>query len=141
MMGLSLWQPWASLVAAGAKLEETRSWRTGYRGRLAIHAATRALELPSPAFRAAAEAVLHCQLEELPRGGIVAIATLADIHPTEGWEPAEGTRPWGDYTPGRFAWLLADVRAVSPAYRTRGHQGIWPIGDEVARLLEARARA
>jgi hypothetical protein len=32
-------QPWASLVAIGAKRIETRSWRTPYRGTLAIHAA------------------------------------------------------------------------------------------------------
>lgn len=36
---ISLWQPWASLVACGAKRFETRSWKTPYRGRLAIHAA------------------------------------------------------------------------------------------------------
>lgn len=36
---LSLWQPWASLCAVSAKQIETRSWPTGYRGWLAIHAA------------------------------------------------------------------------------------------------------
>lgn len=39
MKALSLTQPWASLVAVGAKRIETRSWRTSYRGPLAIHAA------------------------------------------------------------------------------------------------------
>lgn len=38
---LSLWEPWASLMAIGAKRIETRSWSTGYRGWLAIHAAKR----------------------------------------------------------------------------------------------------
>lgn len=36
---LTLWQPWATLVAIGAKQIETRSWATAYRGPLAIHAA------------------------------------------------------------------------------------------------------
>lgn len=36
---LSLWEPWASLMAIGAKKIETRSWSTDYRGWLAIHAA------------------------------------------------------------------------------------------------------
>lgn len=36
---LTLLQPWASLVACGAKKIETRSWATKYRGPLAIHAA------------------------------------------------------------------------------------------------------
>ena len=35
---LSLIQPWATLVAIGAKKVETRSWKTPYRGWLAIHA-------------------------------------------------------------------------------------------------------
>ena len=38
MRVLTLHQPWASLVAVGAKCFETRSWRTHYRGELAIHA-------------------------------------------------------------------------------------------------------
>lgn len=35
---LSLWQPWATLVALGLKQYETRHWATAYRGRIAIHA-------------------------------------------------------------------------------------------------------
>jgi protein gp37 len=36
---LSLWQPWASLMAARVKIHETRHWKTDYRGPIAIHAA------------------------------------------------------------------------------------------------------
>lgn len=39
MKALTLWQPWASLVALGHKRIETRCWETKYRGTLAIHAA------------------------------------------------------------------------------------------------------
>ncbi len=39
MKALTLTQPWAHLVAVGAKRVETRSWPTPYRGPLAIHAA------------------------------------------------------------------------------------------------------
>jgi hypothetical protein len=45
MKALSLWQPWASLVVAGTKHWETRSWSTDYRGLLAIHATKR---VPKP---------------------------------------------------------------------------------------------
>lgn len=38
MKGLTLTQPWATLVAIGAKTIETRGWSTAYRGPLAIHA-------------------------------------------------------------------------------------------------------
>ena len=39
MKALSLWQPWASLMAVGAKHNETRDWPTRYKGELAICAA------------------------------------------------------------------------------------------------------
>lgn len=39
MKALTLTQPWATLVALGAKRIETRSWSTKYRGPLLIHAA------------------------------------------------------------------------------------------------------
>ena len=38
MKAVTLYQPYASLVAIGAKKFETRSWKTSYRGPLAIHA-------------------------------------------------------------------------------------------------------
>lgn len=38
MKAVTLTQPWATLVAIGAKQIETRSWPTNYRGPLAIHA-------------------------------------------------------------------------------------------------------
>src|SRR5574343_1234835 len=39
MKAITLHQPWATLVAIGAKRIETRSWSTNYRGPIAIHAA------------------------------------------------------------------------------------------------------
>lgn len=41
MKAITLWQPWASLIALGVKTIETRSWATSHRGPIAIHAATR----------------------------------------------------------------------------------------------------
>lgn len=38
MKALTIHQPWASLIAAGVKTIETRSWSTRHRGPLAIHA-------------------------------------------------------------------------------------------------------
>jgi hypothetical protein len=41
MKAITLYQPWATLVAIGAKRIETRSWSTQYRGPLAIHVSKR----------------------------------------------------------------------------------------------------
>jgi hypothetical protein len=32
MKALSVWEPWASMIASGVKTIETRSWQTSYRG-------------------------------------------------------------------------------------------------------------
>jgi hypothetical protein len=33
-------------------------------------------------------------------------------------------RPFGDFAPGRFAWLLDDVQPIEPV-PAKGHQGLW----------------
>jgi hypothetical protein len=38
MKAITLWQPWATLLAVGCKHMETRSWPTKYRGEILIHA-------------------------------------------------------------------------------------------------------
>lgn len=84
MRALTLWQPWASLVASGAKTIETRSWSTRYRGPLAIHAA-------KEPYRGAWSGDLLRALEDLcgienypralPLGAVVAICELVDVVP------------------------------------------------------------
>lgn len=39
MKAITILQPWANLIACGAKKIETRSWATQYKGQIAIHAA------------------------------------------------------------------------------------------------------
>lgn len=64
MRALTIRQPWATLIARGAKTIETRSWSTKYRGPLAIHAGQsprtwRELDAPSlMADRVVVDAVL-----------------------------------------------------------------------------------
>ena len=33
--------------------------------------------------------------------------------------------PWGDFSPGRWLWLLADVEALPEPAAIRGHQSFW----------------
>ena len=88
MKAITIWQPWASLIACGAKKYETRSWPTKYRGPIAIHAAAKEPRtLPQEvreALRRYAEHVgQNClklgQLDELPRGAIIATAELVNV--------------------------------------------------------------
>lgn len=140
MRAISLWQPWASLVACGAKRYETRSWSTPYRGPIAIHAAKKwSAELEAVArsepFAAALGIDSTTTLSlgspvRLPLGAIIAVATLArveriTIDNTHGLSDAE--REFGDYTPGRFRWLLEDVRPLSEPFPCRGALGIFDV--------------
>jgi activating signal cointegrator 1 len=122
MKALTLTQPWATLVALEAKRLETRSWRTSYRGPLAIHASKR---MSKPAsllcwqepFRTALQAGGYKPENstatnpfDLPLGAVIAVAVLIDIQPiTFENQPLEPEYSFGDYTPGRFAWILQDI--------------------------------
>ena len=92
MKAITLWQPWASLLACGAKRYETRSWSTSYRGPIAIHAGKvcygpYACELPIGFTDAAVNAFWPGQTDpcaivdnwdELPRGAVIATADLVN---------------------------------------------------------------
>ena len=141
---LTLTQPWGSLVAHGLKNVETRSWRTSYRGQLAIHAAKgfpayardvleldhfwRPLEVAGhtigrdPA-RRGSMAITH----DLPLGAVLATARLVRCVRTEDIAPHLSSRElvFGDYEPGRWAWELADVVRLPEPIPARGMLGLW----------------
>lgn len=149
MKALTLTQPWATLVAIGAKRIETRSWSTSYRGPIAIHAAVglssvggkrglMALCRTEP-FRSALLAAGILGTPALPRGAVVATAQLVGCVPTGSFRPiTHGDVTWqvppgnmsqeyafGDYGPGRYAWLLADVKALPEPIPARGALSLW----------------
>lgn len=161
---LTLWQPWASLIAVGAKRVETRSWETSYRGPLMIHAAARSCEewlcWEDNAANAASEALMPLAFgiepSDLPLAAVLAVAHLIAILPTGDvlnaadydlrivrqavapklWIPSP-ERAFGDYREGRFAWVLADVRRLREPVPYAGHQGLWtPPPDLVERVEE-----
>jgi len=85
MKAITLWQPWASLIAHGAKKYETRSWATKYRGPIAIHAALKdPCKLPLFGKEDFEEAVrkaignVSSSWATLPLGAVVATAELVE---------------------------------------------------------------
>lgn len=166
MKALTLTQPWATLVAIGAKQIETRSWFTSYRGPLAIHAAAgygkgglrghKALCGTEPFCSVLNEACarhydaldqsrgwLRAVAEHpfMPTGAIVATCELVCCknitlsarygwHGVAGrdWEMTDQERAFGDYTPGRYAWLLTNVRALETPIPAKGTLGLWEWG-------------
>lgn len=135
MKVLTLHQPYATAIALGHKRYETRSWWTSYRGPLAIHAAK---GLPGYARDfAALEHQLGRMPGYLPLGAIVAVVRLGQIRPTEevALEVEALERLYGDYTPGRFAWRLEDVRPLREPYPLRGRQGLSNLSEREERLI------
>ncbi len=131
MKAITLTQPWATLVAIGAKKLETRSWATRHTGPLAIHAAKGfpryAIELCwEEPFRGALINAGYHTPGELPRGSVIAVVNLRGCIPTcVGLGlPEEPEMSFGDYGLGRYVWELADVRQMSPA-PCKGSLGLW----------------
>ncbi len=154
MKAITLHQPWASLIACGAKQIETRSWATKYRGPLAIHAGKKdPREWLHPCsdydFVGVAEKALNGALfYELPRGAVIAIAELVDCFRVtgraslkignekhalavleNGMRITEKEFLFGDYSIGRYAWILANVRAIEPV-PAKGMQRLWEWDEE-----------
>jgi len=155
MKTISLLQPWASLVAIGAKKIETRSWHTSYRGPLAIHASKgfpKELKELSQRYPFAGPlygdvdltAVLRGELDlpsTLPLGAVIATCNLVDcklITGTssmnreiigallDGFSTVKGNEyVFGDFTPGRYAWILEDVKPLPAPIPAKGMLGLW----------------
>lgn len=205
MKFLTIRQPWASLIAVGAKTIETRGWSTTYRGPLAIHAGkakpehlswvgkwsmhTRYLDPGDEAQMRRMVGVgqmgggAGIVSVPLPLGAVVAVCDLVDvvpIVPEKGLTTAErsetggkiavsdpatcpiglsytrfvwkntssgrglysdidataklrGQIPFGDFTPGRFAWLLDNVRPIDPV-PMKGAQGLRDVPAVLAQI-------
>jgi activating signal cointegrator 1 len=156
MKALTLTQPWATLVAIGAKKIETRDWRTNYRGPLAIHAAKTMnanaklmasgddqiwKALMAAGYTTRIRIKDHAAWENrmwLPSGAIVATCKLINViripdvkrvfFPTKGkffLPPDEPELSFGDYTPGRFAWILEDIKSLENPIPAKGMLGLW----------------
>ncbi len=143
MKCISLWNPWAFLMAIDKKRFETRSWPTSYRGPLAIHAAKRwnpQLELlcttePFKSIIIGELGQLHYgNLEAyLPFGQIIAVVDLLDcqkITMAPMNMPSSHEFAFGDYTIGRYVWQTRNVRRINPM-PYKGQQGFFDIPDSL----------
>lgn len=137
MKALTLTQPWATLVAAHVKWIETRSWSTRYRGPLAIHSSKRmTAEDQQFAMTLALDGTIPVPPDmgwdgiRYPLGCIVATVTLHDVLPIDEFLiVSEVQERYGDFTPGRFAWVLADIKRLPEPIPAVGHQRLWEWAD------------
>jgi len=133
---ISLWQPWASLMACGAKLVETRHWRTEVRGEVYIHAAktTKGIAelelLPDECEQIRAMTYsLGLKVEQwrtrLPFGKLVAAGNLSDCLPaSQALRAYPLQEPFGDFSAGRWGHIYTGLRAIE-WIPYRGSQGFF----------------
>lgn len=144
MKALSLLQPWATLIAIGAKTIETRSWSTTYRGEIAIHASKRWTgEQRYLATQAGPIAKALTPFPGMCLGSVVAVARMVDCVSTDSLTAFEilakhpEERAFGDFSPGRFMWILEDVRALPAPVHCKGALSLWELPSEVEAACDA----
>jgi len=155
MKAITVWQPWASLIAIGAKGFETRGWATDYRGPIAIHAAAKDPDSATTGILSDDVITMLKALgmspgqygpkmfASLPRGAIIATAELVGCWKIwAGWRVGlpgvpcidqpnqwraiiEPEYTFGDWTPGRYAWELAKVKMLDTPIPAKGMQRLW----------------
>lgn len=139
MKAITVWQPWAGALAAGIKENETRSWATKYRGPIAIHSAMKAIQHTwSDRYMNGKAREVICRRLELPEiidgpatfpmGYILATAELVDcirITPELVATLSPDELALGDYTLGRYAWKLVNVKRLPEPIPAKGKQGLW----------------
>jgi activating signal cointegrator 1 len=136
---LTIRQPWASAIVEGFKTIETRSRMTKFRGRILIHAGRKDFYAYQDNILMVEELKdIFPQYSDLETGAIIGSATLADCVPVETIDDQLRTMPieraLGDYSDGRFAWILTDVKKFKqPIRNVKGQLGLWtyPMEKEV----------
>ncbi len=131
MRALSLTQPWATAIMLGNKKIETRSWKTNYRGRIAIHAAKKFPRLAREF--AETERALGRIPERLPFGAIIGLATITGMQKTEDLRVQIPVleRMYGDYSYGRWGWMLTDITPLKEPISCKGSLRLWVVPEEL----------
>lgn len=130
---ITLWQPWASLIFAGYKRFETRSFRypkflAGQE--IAIHAAAKfpALRHIGKELHEICYDAFGCSYNySLPLGKVIGTVRLAGCYLTSlaAQCQSQDELVCGDWSAGRYAWALTDVEPFERPIVAKGKRGWW----------------
>lgn len=121
MKALSIRQPFAGMIVLGMKKIENRTWRTDYRGELAIHASKtwhRAYGLPPPDDSGVPKILTE-------RGCVIAIADLVDVI-----TPEQAQREYPDqkkYIEDTWCWVIENVQKLASPVPCDGRLGLFEV--------------
>lgn len=140
MKALSIFQPWATLIANGYLSFTTSSRKARYRGPIAIHA--HATEAPPGVYFDAniTKSLVRCgyrafsaptirEHQPLPHGFVIATATLSDVIP---WTEASASQKkeyerFGSIRKGRYLWILTSPIPLKSPHPVRGKPAVFDI--------------
>jgi hypothetical protein len=142
MRTITLLQPWASLVMCELKHYETMSWSTCYYWDLLIHAGKRISrdglwlweQLQEDGWLGVGR-LPDCKFNDLPRGGIWGSVHLVGCFDTsrlrQTFSGGSIEAGLGDYSAGRFAWLLDVLKVFAQPIPAAGMLGLWEFEGEL----------
>ncbi|PLT33341.1 2-oxoglutarate dehydrogenase E1 [Bacillus sp. V5-8f] len=137
MKVLSMIQPWASLFVLEEAKYETRTWRTSYRGALAIHTSKKIdKEVCSYPVIQSLLGRHRYTVENLPTGKIIAVCNLVNClrvtEDNETWAVLEDGRVvsgndylLGDFPVGGYVWEVKDMHMLDEFIPAKGKLGLW----------------
>lgn len=133
MKVLSIIEPWASLIIEKKKFIETRSWYTSYRGELYIHASKKKIKKEDVHITKLLELILGISLGY---GLILCKCKLVDcIYMDEGFlkniKNNKQEYLCGEYSLGRYAWVLEDIEPLEQPIAAKGQLNIWNYEREI----------
>lgn len=155
MKVLSLKQPWASLVAIGAKKWETRSWKPSpamhyilQHDGILIHSSAKIGKMEAGLMTFPPFAQHRDEIGAFPLGKIVCWVRVGRIIPTTQWlednQPdiyAINTeeREFGNYESGRWAWELTELVKFDNPIPAKGALSLWDYYEQLSPELLTRA--
>lgn len=131
MKVISIIEPWASLIKEKVKYIETRSWKTNYRGKIYIHASLKKVPKKDERIN---NLISLLENKSFKYGHIIAEATLVDcIYMDEEFisKIKNNNKEYicGEYSIGRYAWVLKDIKELNEPIPAKGNLGIWNYND------------
>ena len=134
MKAITLWQPWAQLCVLGVKRVETRGYNTNIRGQVAIHAAKKDVTEQFLIYTPVWEKEYFYKngirlVAKLPRGVVVGTVEIVDCVPIEKLYGTQYDTPqeraFGDWSPGRYGWIMKEPVLFDKPVPAIGRQGFW----------------
>ena len=144
---ITIWQPWASLIQAGAKPYEWRHWPAPNRligRRIAIHAGARKVkktEIADLLYQLQAEGDAGTSLivdkalpllerwlsspGQLPLSSVLCLATLGKPITAAEYSADRAALDSDRIDHSTWAWPLSDIEALGPFVPAKGAQGFW----------------